>query len=171
MRKLAITAITALFVLANASLALCAEIVGTVSDTQGNPVQGVQITAQTSAGRVVGQAFSSANGKYQITQINPGTYDFLLNPLQSGFKAGSGVADLNSKGLTINWKLSPTAPALALASEGTEVALAGDPFGYSAGEFAALLVLAAGGVAAGVVGGYGAAGGFSSSPSAASPAL
>ncbi len=171
MQKLTAAAVTALFVLATASLALCADIVGTVSDAQGNPVQGVQITAQTPTGKVVAQALASANGKYQIRGLNAGTYDCALNPLQTGFKAGTAVSDLGPKGLTINWKLSPTAPAIALASEGTEVALAGDPFGYSAGEFAALVVLAAGGVAAGVVGGYGAAGGFSSSAPAASPAL
>ena len=159
-RAITATATIGLLVLATASMALCADIVGTVSDTQGNPIQGVQITAQTRAGNVVGQAFSGANGKYQITGIDPGTYDYLLNPLNTGFKAGSGVSALNSKGLTINWKLSPTAPALALASEGTEVALAGDPFGFSASEFASLLVLTAGGVAASAVGGYAAPGGF-----------
>jgi Carboxypeptidase regulatory-like domain len=168
-RKLAVTAITALLAVTTASLALGADVVGTVSDTQGNPVQGVQITAQTPAGNVVAQALTSANGKYQISGVAPGTYDYALNPLQTGFKAGTAVSDLGPKGLTINWKLSPTAPAIALASEGTEVALAGDPFGYSPEEFAALVGLGVAGIAAGVVGGYGAAGGFSEPP--ASPSL
>ncbi len=169
MGKLAATAVTALFVLATASLALCADIGGTVSDTQGNPVQGVQITAQTPAGKVVAQAVTRANGKYQIGGLDPGTYDYALNPLQTGFKAGTAVSDLGPKGLTINWKLSGTAPAIALASEGTEVALAGDPFGFSPLAFTALVGLGVAGIAAGVVGGYGAAGGFSGP--AASPSL
>ena len=171
MGKIAVTAITALLVLATASLALCADIVGTVSDTQGNPIPGIQITAQTPTGNVVSQGLTGANGKYQISGLDPGTYNYVLNPLQTGFKGGTAVSDLNSKGLTIDWKLSPTAPAIAMASEGTEVAMAGDPFGFSAGEFAALVGLTVAGVAGGVVGGYGAAGGFSSSSPAASPAL
>lgn len=171
MRKLAVTAITALFVLATASLALSADIVGTVSDAQGNPIPGVQITAQTPTGSVISQVLTGANGKYQINGLDPGTYDYVLNPLRTGFKGGTAVSNLDPKGLTINWKLSPTAPAIAMASEGTEVALAGDPFGYSAGEFASLVGLTVAGVAGGVVGGYGAAGGFSSSAPAASPAL
>jgi hypothetical protein len=171
MQKLAAPAVVVLFVLATASLALCADIVGTVSDIPGNPVQNVQITAQTSTGKVLAQALTSADGKYRISGLSPGTYGYSLNPLQSGFKGGTAVSYLDSKGLTINWKLSATALPVALASEGAEDKLAGDPFGYSAGEFASLVVLAAGGVAAGVVAGYGASGGFSEGSPPASPAL
>jgi len=171
MRKLAVAAITALFVLATASLALCADIVGTVSDTQGNPVAGVQIAAQTVAGKVVAQVLTQADGKYKIPGLDTGTYDCKLNPLKTGFKGGNASAQLGSKGLTINWKLSPTAPAIALAGEGTEVALAGDPFGMTWPEFVGVVGGTVGTVAAGVVGGYGAAGGFSDNSHAASPAL
>jgi hypothetical protein len=160
-----------MLVVAAASMALCADIVGTVLDTHGKPVQGIQITAGGPAGKMVAQAVTSAVGKYHLSSLDPGTYDYVLNPLQTGFKGGTAVSYLGIKGLTIDWKVSAKAPAIALASVGTEVPLAGDPFGFSAGEFASLVVLAAGGVAAGVVGGYGAAGGFSSSPPAASPSL
>lgn len=170
-RKLAVTTIAALFAIAIESMAFAAEVVGTVSDAQGNPVAGVQITAQVPGGKVIAQASAGADGKYQLDGLAPETYAYALNPLQSGFKGGTAVAALGPKGLTIDWKLSPKAPAMALASEGTQVAVAGDPFGYSASEFASLVTLAAGGVAGGVVGGYGAAGGFSSGGSAASPAL
>jgi hypothetical protein len=165
MQKLGATAVIALLVSATASLALCADIVGTVSDTLGNPVRNVQITARTSAGKAVAQALTSADGRYQITSLNPGIYDYALNPLQTGFKAGSAVSYLNSKGLTINWKLSATATAIALASEGTEVALADDPFGMTWPEFVGLVGGTIGFVAGGVVGGCAAAGCFSSSSS------
>ncbi len=170
-QRLAATAIIALFVLAPASLALCADIAGTVSDSQGNPVRGVQITVQAPAGHMVAQAVTSADGKYQISGLNPGTYDYALNPLQTGFKAGTAISFLSFKGLTINWKLSSKAPAIALASEGTEVALEGDPFGMTWPEFVGLVGGTIGAVAGGVVGGYAAAGGFSSSSPPASPAL
>src|SRR5713226_7469193 len=94
-QRLAATAIIALFVLAPASLALCADIAGTVSDSQGNPVRGVQITAQVPAGRMVAQAVTSADGKYQISGLNLGTYDYALNPLQTGFKAGTAISFLS----------------------------------------------------------------------------
>jgi len=169
-RKVAATTIAGLLVVATASLALCAQVVGTVSDTQGNPVQGVQITAQTPAGKVLAQALSGANGQYQISGLNPGTYKYALNPLQTGFKAGTAVSDLGPKGLTINWTLSATVPAIALASEGTEVALAGDPFGMTWPGFLGFDALVAAGLG-GVVGGVAAAGGFSGSSSPASPSL
>ncbi len=169
MRKLAATAVAALFVLGTATSGLCADVAGTVSDSKGNPVPGVKITAQIPNGKAVGEALVDANGKYRINGLAPGTYDYALNPLQTGFKGGTAVSYLGSKGLTINWKLSPKAPAIALAMEGMGVPLAGDPFGYSAGEFASLVALAVSGVAGGVVGGYAAAGGFSSSGGSGSP--
>ena len=169
-RKLTALAV-AMFVLSTASWALCADVVGTVSDVQGNPVQGVQITVQTPAGNVVAKAVTSTNGKYQIVGLNPGTYDCSLNPQHTGFKAGTAVSYLDPKGLTLNWKVSTVASAIALASPGTTEAVAGDPFGFSPAAFAALVIGSTAAIAGGVVGGYGAAGGFSSNSHAASPAL
>ena len=146
-----------------ASLAFCADVAGTVLSDQGDPVPTVRIIAQAPAGKIVNQAVSDANGKYQITGLDPGTYTYTLDPLQTRFKGGTAVSYLSSKGLTINWKVALSKPALALASEGTETAQAGDPFGFSDTEFASLVLGGAGVVGAGVVGGYGAAGGFSSS--------
>lgn len=151
-----------------APAAFCANVVGMVSDTQDHSIRGIEITVQNSAAKVVGRAMTDVQGHYQITGLAPDTYQFILNPLATGFKKGSGVSYLDAKGITINWKVSTDALALAFASAGAAEEIAGDPFGFSAGEFASLVTLGAGVVAVGVVGGLGAAGGFSGSSSSPS---
>jgi len=153
-----------LFVLASSS-AFCAEVAGTVSDLQGHPVSGVQIVVHDPVGKMVGQAIVEANGHYAIDGLSPSTYNYTLEPLKTSFKGGKVVAFLDSKGLTIDWKVSNTNDAVALATQGSKAVLAGDPFGMSMGEFASVVMLGTAVVAAGVIGGYGAAGGFSSSSS------
>ena len=151
------------------SMALCANVIGLVQNEQGHPVSGVVISARNSSGMVLSQGTTNLQGKYEIFGLAPGKYDFKLDPGTTGLKPGTAVSYLNQKGLTIDWRLSPVDPALALAHEGTELEVAGDPFGFSAGEFASLVVLSMTAVGGGVVAGYGAAGGFSG-PSA-SPSL
>lgn len=143
--------------------AICAEVAGMVTDSQGRPVGGVKIVVQNPAGKILAQAMTDAKGHYAIDGLSPDTYDYILNPLTTGFKGGSAVSHLGPAGLTVNWKVSDAANAVALATRGGKEAIAGDPFGLSMGEFASAVVLGAGVVAAGVVGGYGAAGGFSGS--------
>jgi len=144
-----------------ASVALCADVSGTVSDATGAAVAKVRLSATDSSGKSAGSALTDASGKYQISGLSPGTYVFALDPLSSGFKGGNGLAHLDEKGLTIDWKISAAGPALALARQGADEALAGDPFGFTAAEFAGLVGAAGGVISSGVVGGIAAAGGFS----------
>ncbi len=148
-----------------------ANVVGSVVDTDSHPVNGIVITARNMAGKVFSQGTTNQQGRYEMTGLAPGEYQYRLDPGKSGFKPGSAVSYLGAKGLTINWKLSSVNMALASAHEGADEQVAGDPFGFSAGEFASLVVLTAGGVAGAVVGGYAAAGGFSSPSAPASPSL
>lgn len=159
-----ILSLLVLFLVA-ASPAWCADVVGTVTDPQGHPVGGVGIGVRDSAGRVVGNALSDAKGHYAISGLSPNTYNYTLDPLGTRFKGGTVVSQLDSNGLTVDWKVSQGNNALALATEGSKTALAGDPFGLSMGEFASVVMLGTAVVAGGVVGGVGAAGGFSSSSS------
>lgn len=147
----------------------CANVAGTVVDARDNAVANVAIVVTSRAGRILGKDLTDASGRYRITGLAPGVYVYTLNPLASGFKGGNAVASLSPAGLTMNWKVSKTGSALAfakrlksdqLAQRGVNQ-IAGDPFGYSPGEFAGLVGLGVSAVAAGVVGGYGAAGGFS----------
>lgn len=151
MRKMPITGLVSLLAMAAASVALCADVTGTVSDSNGTPVAKIQIRAQDNSGKSAGSAITDSHGRYLITGLSPGPYTYLLDPGASGFKAGDAVAALGEKGLTINWKVSPDARALALASEGADDALAGDPFGLTASQFAALVVAGTRVIAGGIV--------------------
>ncbi len=167
-KKMAVMVAAGMLVLTTASLALCAEIVGTVSSVDNKPVSGVQIVVKDTKGRILGKALTNNQGQYQITGLAPGAYDYVLEPLGTPFKAGTAAAYLDDKGLTINWKVSTGTAAVALAQQGiANTAIAGDPFGLSPTAFGALVVGGTALVAGGVVGGYAAAGGFSgpSSPS------
>jgi Carboxypeptidase regulatory-like domain len=156
----------AMVFLITVSSAFCAEIAGTVADPQGHPVSGVKITVQEPAGKVVGQGIADAAGHYSIDGLAPNTYDFFLDPLTTGVKGGSGVSYLDANGLTIDWKVSDAKNALA--TPGSKQKVAGDPFGMSMEEFVSVTVLATAVVAGGVVGGYGAAGGFGEGHSSSS---
>jgi hypothetical protein len=170
MRKLLTTVVAGAFVLAVAPWATCADIVGTVFDTQGAAVQGVQVRVKDSAGKILASVQPNMDGRYQVTGLAPGRYEYLLDPLRTNFKAGSGTSYLNAQGLTIDWKVSTTNAAVALASEGTgSKYAAGDPFGMSNKTFAAVAVGGLFLITGGVVGGL-AAGGEFNGP-AASPAL
>ena len=151
MKKLAAFALGCSLLFGSVAPAVCAELTGIVTNLQNQPVSGIKIVVQNSANQLFGQGITGANGRYQITGITPTKYEYLLNPMMTGYKSGSAVSYLGPKGLVINWKVSRTGDALALAVDG----------GLSSSEVGSIIVLGAGAVAAGVIGGYGAAGGFS----------
>jgi hypothetical protein len=145
--------------------AFCADVVGAVSDPQGNPVRGVEISVRDNAGKIVGKAMTDTKGHYAIGGLSPNVYNYTLDPFATPFKGGTVVSQLGSDGLSVDWRVSRANNALAMAKAGSTTALAGDPFGLSIGEFASVVMLGTGVVAAGVVGGCGAAGCFSESSS------
>jgi hypothetical protein len=154
--------------LAAAPAAFCADVSGSVSDFNGFPVANVRVSATDNAGHSGGSALTDEHGKYRLAGMAPETYTFVLDPLASGFKGGNGLAHLGEHGLIIDWKISRTTNALAVAREDTGEEIAGDPFGFTMGEFAGLVGGAAGVISSGVIGGVAAAGGFSGSSSSAS---
>ncbi len=155
-----------------ASAALCADIRGVVVDAAGNRVAGIKVVAMRDrTGEVAGQATSGAKGEYYIPHISPQTYDLALDPLGKPFQPATAVAYVPKQGLAVNWRVSETAPASALAAPlgaGSSVLgahLAGlitGATGIGAG--------AAAGLGAGAIGGYAASGGGSGSP-AQSPSM
>lgn len=155
----------------------CADLAGSVVDTQGHPVAGAKILIKNLTNSVLSETHSNGNGRYQVTGIAPGSYQYILFPVSS-FKGGDAVSYLSDKGLTIDWHVSDAAPAIAFASIGagssnTAPLAADDPYGFSDEEYTAILVGSVALVGGGVVGGLAAAGEFSGSSSnpPASPSL
>jgi hypothetical protein len=149
--------------------ALCADIVGTVLDTAGNRVAGIKVVAMRDrTGEVVGQATSGAKGEYYIPHIAPETYDLSLDPLGKPFQPATAVASVPKQGLTVDWRVSETAPASALAAP-----LAARSFVWDGREadLAGLIMEGAAGVGAGAIGGYAASGGSGGSGSPSSVLL
>jgi hypothetical protein len=151
----------------------CADIVGFVANTQARPVANVRILVKNMTNKAQSAAFSNANGRYQLTGLAPGVYTYTLDPVASGLKGGDAVSYLGSNGLTIDWHLSPTNPAIATASEGAGAMLAGDPYGFTDMEYTGIVLGGSALIGGGVAGGLAASGEFSGSSSAppASPSM
>jgi hypothetical protein len=95
-------------------------IVGTVLNSQGNPVQGVQIVVKDAQGNVVGQATTNAQGQYTIANLPPGEYTLTLDPLKTGYQGNTVVASLPAQGLTADWLVAADKPAIAAAKAGID---------------------------------------------------
>jgi len=146
----------------------CADVAGLVTDTQARPVAKVTVLVTDGSGKLVREGHSTADGRYRITGLAVGNYNYVVDPAAEGFQGGGVAGYLGPKGLTIDWQLAATTPALALATEGSATELAGDPFGMSALAFTGAVAAGVAVVSGGVVGGLAAAGGFNSP---ASPSL
>lgn len=139
MLKIEAALIISLFVVASASLARSATVIGTVSDDQTHPVSGVQISLVDSNGKNLASARTDRNGHYEITGLAPGTYDYVVVPPTTALIGGSATAYLNVDGLTIDWTLS-TRPAVAVANYGARSwTVSGNPWGLSEQDFGALV--------------------------------
>jgi Carboxypeptidase regulatory-like domain len=113
MRNLSVlTAISAALMVGAASVAFSADIVGTIGGPGGKPIPGVQVSVDNQSGVTVGSATSDTLGRYEFRGLQPGTYT--LN--SSG---QSAVSYVGPNGVTVNWGVTPNAPAIATAHVGT----------------------------------------------------
>ena len=94
--------------------ASCADLVGRVLNSHGEPVSGVTVTIVKAAAEVdAGKGISDANGAYAISNLTPGTYKLNIVP-------GQWVMSyIPEKGLTVNWGLAAHSPPVAVATLGT----------------------------------------------------
>ena len=169
MRRLVLVAFgAAVLALAGAAQVFCADVVGVVADSQGLPVANVRILVKNMKTNAQSETQSNTNGRYQVTGLAPGVYTYTLDPVASGLRGGDAVSNLGSKGLTIDWHLSATNPAIALASDATGTTMAGDPYGFTDSEYTGIVVGGSALIGGGVVGGLAASGEFSDSSSGAS---
>jgi hypothetical protein len=122
--------------LAIAAPAFAAAVCGVARNAQNQPIAGLPVLCKDSAGNVLGQATTDANGRYVITGLPQGTIDIFLEGGGTTYKPGSGVLNLTEASADVNWEVSPASAALA-AQNGVCDAAAG----WTAGETAAAVVL------------------------------
>src|SRR6202166_3610204 len=142
--------LSVIFFVSVSSAAFAASVGGTVASSQGQPLSGVQVIVKDAGGKVIGQGATGDGGVYDITGLQPGNYNFTLDPGSTGYQGQTVASYVGPDGICLNWGVSTTSPAVATAQPGSTcqpLAAAWDPataVGVGAG------VLGAGGIAAGV---------------------
>lgn len=155
-----------------AAPAFCADVTGKVLNIQKQPVSGVMIKAIDSKGVIAGKVLSNDKGEYRLSGLSAGTYTYHLDPLKTGYKSGSAVAALSDDGLTVDWSVSRSDEAFAVASSGTGGGFwAADPFGMSMAGFTGTVAGGLGVAAIGTTVGLSSAGAMGSSGPPSSPAM
>src|ERR1700746_285166 len=99
--------------------AMAASVGGTVAGPQGQPLTGVQVIVKDASGHVIGQGAPGSGGVYDIQGLQPGNYNFTLDPGSSGYQGQTVASYVGPDGICLNWGLSTTSPAVATAQPGT----------------------------------------------------
>jgi len=128
-RKITSISLVLAYLILMSKTAMTASAGGAVAGAQKQPAIGVHVTATDAAGHVVGQATTGSSGAYDIQGLQPGNYNFTLDPGSSGFQGQTVASYVGPDGICLNWGVSATSPAVATAQPGsTCAALAGDPW-------------------------------------------
>jgi len=96
-----------------AAPAFAAAVCGVARNAQNQPIAGLPVTAKDTAGNVLGQATTDADGRYVIAGLPQGTIDIFLEAGGTTYKPGSGVLNLTEASADVNWEVSPVSAALA----------------------------------------------------------
>lgn len=99
--------------------AIAASVGGTVAGSQGQPLTGVQVIVKDASGHVVGQGAPGSSGVYDIQGLQPGNYNFTLDPGSSGYQGQTVASYVGADGICLNWGVSTTSPAVATAQPGS----------------------------------------------------
>jgi hypothetical protein len=144
------------FVAGMSATAMAASVGGTVASSQAQPLTGVQVIAKDASGHVVGQGAPGSGGVYDIQGLQPGNYNFTLDPGSSGYQGQTVASYVGADGICLNWGVSTTSPAVASAQPGATCQLAAG--GYDTAEMvgAGAGVLGAGAIGAAI--GFGSGG-------------
>ena len=100
--------------------AFSGDIVGTVMDANGNPLQGVQVIVKAQDSQMTGAAITNQTGQYEIGGLNSGRYYITLDPKGTNLTGQTVESNLNDNGLTVNWAASPGRQAIATAQPGIQ---------------------------------------------------
>jgi len=119
MRKSWSVLLAVTFVVSMSAAALAASVGGTVASSQGQPLTGVQVIVKDASGHMIGQGAPGSGGVYDIQGLQPGNYNFTLDPGSSGYQGQTVASYVGPDGICLNWGLSTTSPAVATAQPGT----------------------------------------------------
>jgi hypothetical protein len=111
--------LSVIFFVSVSSAAFAASVGGTVASSQGQPLSGVQVIVKDASGHVIGQGAPGSGGVYDIQGLQPGNYNFTLDPGSSGYQGQTVASYVGPDGICLNWGVSTTSPAVATAQPGT----------------------------------------------------
>lgn len=94
-------------------------LIGLVRNSQNQPVSGLKVLAKLSSGQIISQGTTDDLGRYAVENLPAGRYQLTLDTANSPYKGQTVVSAVGDKGLTVNWLVSQSAPALAMATQGT----------------------------------------------------
>ena len=89
MRKSWSVLLAVTFVVKMCAAASAASVGGTMASSQGQPLTGVQVIVKDASGHVIGQGAPGSGGGYDIQGLQPGNYNFTLDPGSSGYQLRS----------------------------------------------------------------------------------
>jgi hypothetical protein len=99
--------------------AMAASVGGTVAGSQGQTVAGTQVIVKDASGHLIGQGAPNASGTYDIPGLQPGNYNFTLDPGSTGYQGQTVASYVGPDGICLNWGVSTTSPAVATAQPGS----------------------------------------------------
>jgi len=100
--------------------AFSGDIIGSVVDANGNPLQGARVIVKAQNSQMTGAAITNQEGQYEIEGLNSGLYYITLDPKGTNLTGQTVVSNLNDNGLTVNWAASPGRQAIAIAQPGIQ---------------------------------------------------
>jgi Carboxypeptidase regulatory-like domain len=119
MRKSWSVLLAVILIVKMSAAASAASVGGTMASSQGQPLTGVQVIVKDASGHVIGQGAPGSGGGYNIQGLQPGNYNFTLDPGSSGYQGQTVASYVGPDGICLNWGLSTTSPAVATAQPGT----------------------------------------------------
>src|SRR5580658_8150869 len=156
MRKSWSVLLVVTFVVKMSAAASAASVGGTMASSQGQPLTGVQVIVKDASGHVFGQGAPGSGGVYDIQGLQPGNYNFTLDPGSSGYKGQTVASYVGADGICLNCGILTTSPAVVSSQPGATCQLAAGGYDTSEMVGAGAGVLGAGAIGAAI--GFGSGG-------------